>query len=149
MKAKVIKTGETVHVYHEPQHGQTNIYKESVLVNGRMWTEDELDFCAKTSEAPQQYIKKSALVTEIKSKRKCAQTLCDNAINSSMQQFYGGMKQGCVDILSFLDTLEVKEADLNLEITLWANAIPEIRLDDVERLATYFFELGLKAQKGE
>lgn len=32
--------------------------------------------------------------------------------------------------------------DLDLEITLWANAIPEIRLDDVERLAKHFFELG-------
>lgn len=54
MKAKVVKTGEIVDVYHEPQHGQiTNIYKESVLVNGRMWTEDELNFCVKTSEAPE------------------------------------------------------------------------------------------------
>lgn len=45
MKAKIIKTGEIVEVYHEPQHGQTtNIYKEAVLVNGRMWEEDELDF---------------------------------------------------------------------------------------------------------
>ena len=63
MKAKVIKTGEMVDVYHEPQHGQiTNIYKESVLVNGRMWTEDELDFCVKTSEAPEKvYISDSEL----------------------------------------------------------------------------------------
>jgi len=54
MKAKVIETGEMVDVYHEPQHGQiTNIYKESVLVNGRMWTEDELDFCVKTNKAPE------------------------------------------------------------------------------------------------
>lgn len=54
MKAKVIKTGEIVDVYHESQHGQiTNIYKESVLVNGRMWTEDELDFSIKTNEAPE------------------------------------------------------------------------------------------------
>jgi hypothetical protein len=54
MKAKVIKTGEIVEVYHEPQHGQTtNIYKECVLVNGRMWPEDELDFYVKTSEAPE------------------------------------------------------------------------------------------------
>ena len=43
---------------------------------------------------------------------------------------------------------EVKDVDLESEITLWANAIPEIRLDDIERLATYFFELGLKVQKG-
>ncbi len=54
MRAKVIKTGEVVDVYHEPQHGQiTNIYKESVFVNGRMWTEDELDFSIKVNEAPE------------------------------------------------------------------------------------------------
>ena len=54
MRAKVIKTGEVVDVYHEPQHGQiTNIYKESVFVNGRMWTEDELDFSVKANEAPE------------------------------------------------------------------------------------------------
>ena len=45
MKAKIKETGEIVDVYHEPQHGQiTNIYKESVFVNGRIWTEDELEF---------------------------------------------------------------------------------------------------------
>lgn len=45
MKAKIIKTGEIVDVYHETQHGQIScIYKESVLVNGRIWNEDELDF---------------------------------------------------------------------------------------------------------
>lgn len=57
-----------------------------------------------------QYIDKSVLVAEIESKKKYAQTLGDNAINSSMQQFYDGMKQGCVEILSFINTLEVKEA---------------------------------------
>ena len=59
-----------------------------------------------------------------------------------------GEKSAYLSMLSFLDTLEVKEVDLDLEITLWANTIPEIRLDDVERLAKYFFELGIKA-KGE
>ena len=45
MKARIKETGEIVDVYHEPQHGQiTNIYKESVFVNGRIWTEDELIF---------------------------------------------------------------------------------------------------------
>lgn len=56
-----------------------------------------------------QYIDKSVLVEEIESKKKYVQTLGDNAINSSMQQFYDGMKQGCVEILSFINTLEVKE----------------------------------------
>ena len=45
MKARIKKTGEIVDVYHESQHGTPKmIYKESVLVNSRMWTEDELEF---------------------------------------------------------------------------------------------------------
>ena len=48
----------------------------------------------------EQYIPKSALVAEIESKKKYAQILGDNAINSSMQQFYDGMKLACIDILS-------------------------------------------------
>ena len=68
----------------------------------------------------EQYIQKSALVAEIESKKKYAQTLGNNAINGSMQQFYDGMKQGCVDILSFLDTLEVKD------IPSWKRATEDI-----------------------
>ena len=45
MKAEVKATNEIVDVYHPNQHGQTTIlYKESKFINGRMWTEDELDF---------------------------------------------------------------------------------------------------------
>ncbi len=45
MKAKVKATGEIVEVYHKSQHGQTEIiYKEAVFVNGRIWTENELEF---------------------------------------------------------------------------------------------------------
>ncbi len=45
MKAKIKKTNEIVEVYHESQHGQvSNIYKESVFVNGRVWQENELEF---------------------------------------------------------------------------------------------------------
>lgn len=45
MKAKVIETGEIVEVYREPQHGKvSNIFREAVWFNGRMWNEDELDF---------------------------------------------------------------------------------------------------------
>lgn len=55
----------------------------------------------------EKYISKSNVVIEIESKKKYAQTMGDNAINGSMQQFYDGMKQSCIDILSFLDTLEV------------------------------------------
>lgn len=50
MKARIRKTGEIVEVYHEPQHGQqTVIYKEAVFVNGRMFTENELEFILEES----------------------------------------------------------------------------------------------------
>ena len=45
MIARAKKTGEQVDVYHEPQHGQMKlVYKEALLVNGRTFTEDELEF---------------------------------------------------------------------------------------------------------
>lgn len=108
-------------------------------------------------------IDKDALVAKIESKKKYAQTLGDNAINGSMQQFYDGMKQGCVDILSSLDTLEVKEVDLEkiindyfkdwnfddeLDIMIKPNNY-SASFTDLKDIAKHFFELGLKAQKGE
>ena len=64
------------------------------------------------------------------------------------------------DILSFLDTLEVKEVDLEKEIEKeWLNCdlcrentILEYVNMDIKKFRTivnHFFELGLKAQKGE
>lgn len=100
-----------------------------------------------------QYIDKSALAAEIESKKKRAQILGDNAINGSMQQFYDGMKQGCVDILSLLDTLEVKEVDLEKEYKDFVEEDPVYNklVNDIvgKAIAKHFFELGLKAQKGE
>jgi len=95
-----------------------------------------------------QYLDKDALVSEIESKKKYAQTLGNNAINSSMQQFYDGMKQGCVDILSFINTLEVKEVDLHLAYHdfLESHKTTGYMLYEV---AEHFYLLGLKAQKGE
>lgn len=88
----------------------------------------------------EQYISKSALVAELE---RLYDLEYDNTSNLSC-----GKKIILRDILLFLNTLEVKEVDFDIEVALWANAIPEIQLDDVERLAKYFYELGLKA-KGE
>ena len=62
-----------------------------------------------------------------------------------------------VDILSFINTLEVKEVDLKKEIDSWYYHlnIPEncnipqitIVIDIIEKTAKHFFELGLKVQK--
>lgn len=50
MKAKIKKTSEIVDVYYEQQnmHPDYVVYKESVLVNGRTFTEDELELCQTT-----------------------------------------------------------------------------------------------------
>lgn len=62
------------------------------------------------------------------------------------------------DLLHFIDTLEVKEVDLNKEIKDYFNNQPIITrsksidyqlIPSGEEIAKYFFELGLKAQKGE
>ena len=46
MKARIKATCEVVDVYYETQHGtaMTTIYKEATLVNGRTFTEQELEF---------------------------------------------------------------------------------------------------------
>ena len=64
------------------------------------------------------------------------------------------------DILSFLNTLEVKDVDLEAELNKWRHNHFHGRRDKdasgeyLERisqleLAKHFFELGIKAQKGE
>ena len=54
-------------------------------------------------------------------------------------------------MLEFLDTLEVKEVDLNEEIEkcLKRHSMLAVGKKDFTDLAKHFFELGLKAQKGE
>ena len=83
-----------------------------------------------------QYISKSALVVEIE-KRK---GMCDN--------HYGDYWNGCyntfTDILSFIDTLEVKEVDLEEEVKRYdMSKIPYSFKSTVE-FAKHFFELGMQ-----
>ena len=86
-----------------------------------------------------EYIDKAALIAEIESKKKRAQILGDNAINSSMQQFFDGMKQGCVDILSFLDTLEVGEIHEDIDMDL-NPFFEELGVESDSRIASMFKE---------
>lgn len=56
------------------------------------------------------------------------------------------------EILSFLDTLEVKEVDLEKELDRYTNSAEYVyneTRDSYFLVAKYFFELGLKAQKEE
>ena len=105
-----------------------------------------------------QYIDKDDIVAEIERKKAYAQTLGDNAINSSMQQFYDGMREGCDNLLSFLNTLEVKENDLVEELDYddymaFFKEHPEYSngdwgFEETWAFGQYCYTLGLKAQKG-
>ena len=92
-----------------------------------------------------QYINKAAVVEEIE---------------KLFAYFYSLHEQRIIEkILSIIDNLEVKEADLNKEIKDYFDNQPIITrskgvdyqlIPSVEDIAKHFFELGLKAaQKGE
>lgn len=107
-----------------------------------------------------QYIDKAALVAELENWKQ--HTLkCGYAGQGEYEE---GNKQGrldtCEKILSFLDTLEVKEVDLERELMDWWNTHYSekdytfeghtghyLENSTVIDIAKYFFELGLKTKE--
>lgn len=87
-----------------------------------------------------QYIPKAALVAEID---KRFHQLTDAAFDSMIGR-------NLIEIKDFIDTLEVKEVDLEKEIDDWYNTIGiPVTTNALKETARYFFKLGFKAQKGE
>lgn len=97
-----------------------------------------------------QYINKSALVAEI-------ERLKSEHIKHTRNKFCAEWSCGVLDnILSFINTLEVKEVDLEKEIDevihnykLNNHRHTSICAPDIEWIANHFFDLGLKAHKRE
>lgn len=89
-------------------------------------------------------IDKSAVVAEIKKKIRTEQGYSSGDAEC-------GYRDCAREILSFLDTLEVKEVDLNEEIEkcMKKHNMLAVGRKDFTDIAKHFFELGLKAQKGE
>lgn len=105
----------------------------------------------------EQYIKKSALVAEIKRLIKHSEMVADH--NTQITELVSRELDALYNLISFLDTLEVKDVDLEKEIEKeWLNCdlcrentILEYTNMDIKKfrtIAKHFFELGLKA-KGE
>jgi len=95
-----------------------------------------------------QYINKSALVAEIE--RRIKQFVKENNTllkNSDNAKELRSRIIMCKEVLSFIDTLEVKEVDLKKELRDFVVG----DIDDYDiGLAEHFYKLGLKAaQKGE
>ena len=92
-------------------------------------------------------IDKAAVVAEIEKRVKEAEIVVRNIPSSAIF----GLMQAYKNVLSFLDTLEVKEVDLEKDISYWlSEGLPndEEEIDYIKETAKHFFELGLKA-KGE
>jgi hypothetical protein len=103
-----------------------------------------------------QYIDKSALVSEIERRRDAALTRQRNLESIGQETVLNEMIANELNkILSFLNTLEVKEVDLDEELDEWMKYGPHTDYpwctipDAIKITAEHFFELGLKAQKGE
>lgn len=100
------------------------------------------------------YIDKDALVSEIERRK----NICNNVVTTSETpvyvDYYQGKAEAYRETLSFLDTLEVKEVDLEKETDKWYNneapkEFENVLYKDIEKCAKHFFELGIKLQKGK
>ena len=85
-----------------------------------------------------QYINKDALVAWLK--ERIRDYWCDS--------------YALEEVIKYVDTLEGKDVDLEEEVDKWYNneapkEFEHILYRDIENFAKYFFELGLKAQKGK
>lgn len=102
-----------------------------------------------------QYIDKSALVAEIK--RIEYETNYEPFTDEVL-----GKRCVCRSLLSFINTLEVKEVDLEKEIEEYFEGWTDdydnggaachyqyVQVNDCKAIAKHFFKLGVKAQKGE
>ena len=94
-------------------------------------------------------IDKSALVVEIEKLISNAQVKLQESQENNDQVSYIAWTEHiatCIKILSLLDTLEVKEVDLEKEYEEFIDCDNGRSMFET---AKYFFELGIKAKKGE
>ena len=96
-------------------------------------------------------IDKDALVAEIYRRIK-KYTAIDVGNSEELEAIYGAKCKALIDILKFLDTLEVREVNLDKMLTKFMSRYAYENGGEYPSsidIAKYFFELGLNAQKGE
>lgn len=101
----------------------------------------------------EQYINKNELVAKIEGLKSAAETMLTGKTDLS---YWKAQKLVCEKLLSFLNTLETKEVDLEKEIKDYFNNQPMITrskgvdyqlIPSAEEIARHFYELGLNEQK--
>lgn len=101
----------------------------------------------------EQYIKKSAIVAEIRRYIKSAEAFLKYHHNKKDRLCYSLEHQRLTmcELLSFLDTLDVKEVDFEKEIENWMEIGPHTSYpwctipDAIKITAEHFYELGVRA----
>ncbi len=93
-------------------------------------------------------IDKDDIVAEIK---KRIRAIPKDETDKTTKIVYGNEVYILTELLSFLNTLKVKEVNLEEEVDKWYNnkaskEFENILYGDIEKFAKYFYELGLKAK---
>lgn len=98
-----------------------------------------------------QYIDKSALIAEIENKIKKYTKRGEesDAKRDGYGMYWGGVLSCLNEIRTLCDTLEVKDVDFETEWKKYFEHKGNLATVNVKDLAKHFFDLGLKAQKGE
>lgn len=106
-----------------------------------------------------QYIDKSALVAEIENKIKKYTKRGEesDAKRDGYGMYWGGVLSCLNEIRTLCDTLEVKEVDLEKDFNDFLDNVEGMppmwhsdeQIEWGKDIAKHFFELGIKAQKGE
>ena len=88
-----------------------------------------------------QYIAKDAVIAELKKRISDYWSDSENTM--------GIFPYALEEVIKYVDTLEVKEVDLEQEIQSWVedNSVNGYYREDVYETAEHFFELGLMAKK--
>lgn len=101
-------------------------------------------------------IDKDKVVAEIEKQIEFGKFKCQQSQENNDRESYVAWSEHiatCGKIFSFINTLEVKEVDLEKEIQSWIEDTSVdgygYYRDDVYETAEHFYELGLKAKKGE
>ncbi len=96
-------------------------------------------------------IPKDALLAEIERRIADNKKDIERASHKNLEEYFEGYEDALVLLKTkFLDTLEVKEVDLEEEYNNYMEKYNGVWVDsDYIKFAKHFFELGLKAQKGE
>ena len=98
-------------------------------------------------------IDKSAIVEEIKKCEKICEDYMLSHKDAASQGIANAKRAMCQHIIKIINTLEVKEVDLDRAIDKWiddaAITHEDCSITDVISTAKHFFELGIKIKKGE